>query len=97
MKRLPFLTILMLAMLPAGTAGAITESECKASLERMFAEAERNRIYSVSLMRENQQKSETEAERQLWESEIDKAFDQEELDRNFAASIWNDCMRAAKN
>lgn len=95
--RLPFLAVLLLAMLPAGTAGAITETECKASLERMFAEAKRNRIYSVNFMRENQQKSETEAERQHWESEIDKAFDKEELDRNFAASIWNDCMRAAKS
>ncbi len=95
--RLPFLAILLLAMLPAGTAGAITESECKASLERMFAEAKRNRIYSVNFMRENQEKAATEAERQHWEAQIEKAFDQEEIDRGFASSIWNDCMRAAKS
>ena len=48
-------------------------------------------------MRENQEKAATEAERQHWEAQIEKAFDQEEIDRGFASSIWNDCMRAAKS
>jgi hypothetical protein len=95
--RVAFLAALMLATLSPGSAGAITETECKASLDRMFAEAERNRIYTVNLIRENQKASETDAERKYWETEIDRAFDQEEIERNFASSIWNDCMQAAKS
>tara|TARA_R110002110_G_scaffold33636_2_gene115264 strand:- start:3798 stop:4082 length:285 start_codon:yes stop_codon:yes gene_type:complete len=93
MRLLLVLPILLLSTAPAM---AITPEECRTALDALLNEIETNRGYAEDIYRESLKTADTDYEREVWQAEIDKIYDQEERERGRADHMWRDCMAAAE-